>query len=118
MHWPDWTAVGPVTGDPHRIVWTMADRLAGRRLPPHTRLVTRASRWGNPYPVCPHRTQRQAVEAFALLLATRVDDPARWCDCMPARIAGRRRTPANTDDPPSQLLLAGWRRPATRLEAP
>lgn len=135
-----------VSSVPQRIVWTIADRLARRRLPAGTKLVTRASRFGNPYPaepVCPHRTQQQAVEDFALLLSTRVDDRSRWCPCMPVRIAGRLRTPAeypsdveiraalagwhlacacesepchasilialaNTQDPPSRQLLAGW----------
>jgi Domain of unknown function (DUF4326) len=65
-----------------RIQWRHQDRLAGRKLPPGAKLVTRASRWGNPYPVCQHRTREQAVNQFAQMLATRMPDPAANCRCM------------------------------------
>ncbi|MCX5066605.1 DUF4326 domain-containing protein [Micromonospora lupini] len=61
---------------PKRIRWT---RFVGASLPPNTSLITRSTRYGNPFPVCEHRSQQQAVDQFGAFLATRVVDPAWLC---------------------------------------
>lgn len=43
-------------------------RQAGFRKPENAVVVARPTRWGNPFPVCEHRTREQAVEQFARML--------------------------------------------------
>lgn len=69
---------------PQRIHWS---RFLGTPLPKTARLITRAGRWGNPFPGCEHRTREQAIEQFRQLLARpdRTVDPAWLCPCDPER---------------------------------
>lgn len=69
---------------PQRIQWS---RFAGATLPPNAKLVTRATRYGNPFPGCEHRDRDQSVDQFAALLARnpRTVDPAWLCPCNPVR---------------------------------
>lgn len=52
-----------VARSPQRIRFS---RFEGKKLPPNTRLVTRATRWGNPFPVTSKSVEGHAaaVEAF------------------------------------------------------
>jgi hypothetical protein len=74
---------------PERIQWL---RFNGP-LPANARLVTRSSRYGNPLPVCEHRTRAEAVDQFERLLASpgRAVDPSWLCGCSPERQLERAR---------------------------
>src|SRR5690554_5716892 len=59
-----WTRCG-VNPMPERI---QLRRTAGWRKPEGAVVVARPTRWGNPFPVCEHRSREQAVEQFSQLL--------------------------------------------------
>ncbi|WBB94243.1 DUF4326 domain-containing protein [Verrucosispora sp. WMMC514] len=75
---------------PQRIHWT---RFAGTPLPPNTRLITRRSRFGNPFRVCDHRTQQQAVDQFTRFLNTRDVHPSWLCCNRADTLRAARRYP-------------------------
>jgi hypothetical protein len=47
-------------------------RVKGWRLPDNTVVVSRPSKWGNPYPVAPHRNREQAALLYWAALITGV----------------------------------------------
>jgi hypothetical protein len=85
---------------PKRLCYTRGDTL-----PPGAKLVTRGSRWGNPYPICQHRSREQAIAQFAELLVTRRPRDEWLC----SHVDPIRRNPAAyPPDEDIRRLLAGF----------
>lgn len=65
---------------PHRV---QLSRKAGAKLPPNTVVVSRPSKWGNPFKVTPERSQILAVGAFQTWLTVEgvtagIQDRKQW----------------------------------------
>jgi hypothetical protein len=65
---------------PHRV---QLSRKAGAKLPPNTVVVSRPSKWGNPFKVTPERSQILAVGAFQTWLTVEgitagIEDRKQW----------------------------------------
>ena len=69
---------------PKRIQWTRKDVLAGKKLEPGAMLVTRPSRYGNPYPVDTYGRE-EALRLYRIYLEEKVKNG--WPDL--ARLKGK-----------------------------
>ena len=62
---------GPALSSPRRI---QLRRTAGWRKPPGAVVVSRPSRWGNPFPVGPDRSAAEAVARYRRWIEPQVDE--------------------------------------------
>lgn len=90
---------------PHRV---QLSRKAGAKLPPNTVVVSRPSKWGNPFKVTPERSQILAVAAFQTWLTT---------EGVTAGIAGRRQWMLDNLKALRGKNLACWCKPGTACHA-
>lgn len=90
---------------PHRV---QMSRKAGAKLPPGTVVVSRPSRWGNPFKVTPERSQISAVGAFRIWLTTEGVD---------AGIPEKKQWMLQNIDKLRGKALACWCKPGTACHA-
>ena len=90
---------------PHRV---QLSRKAGAKLPPNTVVVSRPSKWGNPFKVTPERSQILAVGAFQTWLTV---------DGVTAGIADRKQWMLDNLKELRGKNLACWCKPGTACHA-
>jgi hypothetical protein len=96
---PSWLA------SPHRV---QMSRKAGTKLPPNTVVVSRPSKWGNPFKVTPERSQILAVGAFQTWLTV---------EGVTAGIADRKQWMLDNLPTLRGKNLACWCKPGTACHA-